>query len=36
MPAGWVGETVEAYIGFISEDGREIANSVHLGSIVIA
>jgi hypothetical protein len=36
MPAGWVGDSVEAYIGFISEDGREVANSVYLGSIAIA
>ena len=35
LPADWVGETVEAYIGFISEDGREVANSVYLGNIVI-
>jgi hypothetical protein len=36
LPADWVGESVEAYIGFISEDGREVANSVYLGSIAIA
>jgi len=30
-----VGETVETYIGFISEDGKDIANSVYLGSITI-
>jgi hypothetical protein len=36
LPADWVGATVEAYIGFISEDGREVANSVYLGSIAIA
>jgi len=35
LPADWVGETVEAYIGFISEDGKDVANSVYLGSIVV-
>jgi hypothetical protein len=35
LPADWSGETVEAYIGFISEDGRDIANSVYLGSITV-
>jgi hypothetical protein len=32
-PADWAGETVDAYIGFISEDGREIADSCHVGAI---
>jgi hypothetical protein len=36
LPADWVGASVEAYIGFISEDGREVANSVYLGSITVA
>ena len=36
LPAAWVGETVEAYIGFISDDGREVANSMYLGSITVA
>jgi len=36
LPANWSGETVEAYLGFISEDGREVANSVYLGSFAIA
>ena len=35
LPADWVGESVEVYIGFISEDGREVANSVYLGSVTI-
>ena len=35
LPANWVGETVETYIGFISGDGKDIANSVYLGSIAI-
>jgi len=36
MPAGWAGDTVEAYLGFISEDGMEVSNSVYAGSIVVA
>ena len=36
LPADWVGETVETYLGFISEDGKEVANSVYLGSLTVA
>ena len=36
LPTDRVGETVKAYMGFISEDGREVANSVYLGSITVA
>jgi hypothetical protein len=35
LPADWSGNSVEAYLGFISEDGREVANSVYLGHIAI-
>ena len=35
-PGDWVGETVIAYMGFISEDGKEVANSVHLGAVTVA
>jgi hypothetical protein len=35
LPADWSGDNVEVYLGFISEDGKEVANSVHLGSIAI-
>jgi hypothetical protein len=35
-PADWIGNEVEAYIGFISEDGKEVANSVYLGTITVA
>jgi len=35
LPADWLGANVEAYMGFISEDGREVANSVYLGSIAV-
>ena len=34
-PADWIGDEVEAYIGFISEDKKEVANSVYLGLIVV-
>jgi hypothetical protein len=36
VPAEWSGDEVHAYMGFISEDGKEVANSVYLGSIAIA
>lgn len=32
FPADWVGDTVEIYIGFISADGINVANSLYLGS----
>ena len=30
-PADWVGDKVELYLGFISADGKTVANSVSLG-----
>ena len=36
IPADWSGDSVDVYLGFISEDGREVANSVYLGNITIA
>lgn len=36
VPADWIGEEVETYMGFISEDNKEVANSVYLGTITIA
>jgi hypothetical protein len=36
VSADWVGEDVETYIGFISEDGKEVANSVYLRTITVA
>ena len=36
LPADWFGDSVEVYLGFISEDKKEVANSVYLGSIVVA
>ena len=34
-PSGWVGDTVHAYMGFVSDDGREVANSVYLGAVTV-
>jgi hypothetical protein len=36
VPADWSGDEVQVYLGFISEDKKEVANSVYLGSIAIA
>jgi hypothetical protein len=33
LPADWSGDEVQAYLGFVSEDGKEVANSVYLGAI---
>lgn len=35
MPADWVGDEVQAYLGFISEDSKEVANSVYLGAVEV-
>ena len=32
FPADWAGDTVEIYLGFISADGINVANSFYLGS----
>jgi hypothetical protein len=31
VPKDWVGDTVYTYVGFVSADGKEVANSVYLG-----
>ena len=36
VPADWAGDTVHAYMGFVSEDSREVANSTYLGAITVA
>ena len=36
VPAEWAGDEVHAYMGFISDDGKEVANSVYLGAVTIA
>jgi hypothetical protein len=35
VPADWVGDTLELYLGFISEDGAVASNSAWLGSITV-
>ncbi|NPD85144.1 hypothetical protein HNS38_10260 [Lentimicrobium sp. L6] len=36
VPSDFSGGSVEAFIGFISEDGKEVANSVYIGSVTVA
>ncbi len=36
IPSDWVGDSVELFLGFISEDGKEVSNSVYLGTITVA
>jgi len=36
VPANWIGDKVEVYVGFVSFDGKEVANSVYLGSKDVA
>ena len=33
IPADWSGDEVQVYLGLISEDGKEVSNSVYLGVI---
>jgi hypothetical protein len=33
IPVEWAGDEVHTYMGFISEDGKEVANSLYLGKI---
>lgn len=35
-PAYWLGDSVEVYLGFISENSKAVANSVYLGSVTVA
>lgn len=35
VPAEWLGESVEVFLGFITEDGKDVANSVYLGSVEV-
>ncbi|SRR5690554_380469 len=34
-PSHWQGDVVECYIAFVSEDGKDVSNSIHLASIEI-
>jgi hypothetical protein len=36
IPTDWVGDSVEVFLGFITADGKDVANSVYLGSVTIA
>lgn len=36
MPADWTNNEVQVYLGFISEDTKEVANSVYLGAVIVA
>jgi len=36
VPTDFSGDTVETFIGFVSEDGKEIANSIYIGSVTVA
>jgi hypothetical protein len=36
LPADWLGDNVEVYLGFISEDAKAVSNSVYLGSVIVA
>lgn len=36
VPSEYSGEDVEVFIGFVSENGKKVANSTYLGSVAIA
>lgn len=36
IPDSYSGDTVEAYIAFVTADGKSVSNSKHIGSIVIS
>lgn len=36
VPAYWVGENVEVFLGFITEDGKNVSNSIYLGTVTVA
>ena len=36
LPADWAGDSVEVYLGFISDNGKDVSNSVYLGKITVA
>lgn len=31
LPAHWIGDEIQLYLGFVSDDGMSVANSVYLG-----
>ena len=36
VPVDFSGDEIQAYLGFISEDGTEVSNSVYVGAITVA
>lgn len=36
IPDSYSGETVEAFIAFVSEDGKTVSNSKYIGSVVVS
>ena len=36
LPAHWVGDEIHLYLGFVSDDGMNVANSVYLGKQMVA
>lgn len=35
LPVEWVGDSVQVYLGFITEDGKDVANSIFVGAVMI-
>ena len=35
-PSDWVGDTVQVYLAFVSENGSSVSDSVYVGEKVIA
>jgi hypothetical protein len=35
VPADWTGDEMHIYLGFVSEDNNEVANSVYLGKTIV-
>ena len=36
IPSDWIGDEVQIYLGFVSADAKEVANSVYLGAVTVA
>ncbi len=36
VPSDWIGDEVQVYLGFVSDDAKEVANSVYLGAVTVA
>ena len=34
-PSNWSGDTVHVYLGFVSENGSLVSDSVYIGEVVI-